>query len=575
MKKGLFLLLAVPFLGHTGKAQVPTETDTTGFELYGADTRALMALVDSAAELIRIKGTAAFADFRTPESRWREDETYIFVLDLKGDMLVHPDPELEGKNQWGLKDINGKPIIRGLIDAATAFSEKPGGWYHYEWPVPGGLLPRWKSSYVKLVTDPAGRYYVVGSGMYNNRMERGFVIDAVTNAVSLIEKKGTAAFPSFHDRTGPFLVKDAYIFVINPEGIDLVNPAFPSLEGRNTLDMKDTRGKQLVKEMIQVAETSGSGWVDYMWPKPGQSASTQKSTYVSKARMGADWVVVGCGVYLADAPESVETKPKMSAQQLMDLVGEGVKIFEKKGEKAFPLFREKGSKWFHDDTYFFVWTMEGERIFHAANPESEGQDMSHAKDVLGRPWGKMFLDAAASSAGEGWVHYMYPEPGDIFPTWKSSFVKRVTFPSGKQYLIGCGIYNMDMDKRFIEDVVNRAVSLVESRGKDAFAELRDKTGPFYFMDTYIFLDDLDGNELVNGGLPALEGKNLMDLKDLQGTPVVRNQINLALEKGRAWLECYWYRPGDNIPALKQTYVRKAQFGDQTFIIGSGFYVKNK
>ena len=28
-------------------------------------------------------------------------------------MLVHPDPAMEGKNELDLKDINGKPIIRG------------------------------------------------------------------------------------------------------------------------------------------------------------------------------------------------------------------------------------------------------------------------------------------------------------------------------------------------------------------------------------------------------------------------------------------------------------------------------
>jgi hypothetical protein len=39
-------------------------------------------------------------------------------------MLVHPDPSMEGKNELDLKDINGKPIIRGLIGAATTFPGK-------------------------------------------------------------------------------------------------------------------------------------------------------------------------------------------------------------------------------------------------------------------------------------------------------------------------------------------------------------------------------------------------------------------------------------------------------------------
>ncbi len=540
------------------------------------ETRELVQLVNEAADLIHVKGEAAFSDFGLTGSRWRQEDIYIFVLDSDGNMLVHPDPELKGKNQLALKDISGKPIIRGLLGAATTFPDKPGGWYHYQWFVPGGLLPRWKSSYVQLVKAPSGKDYIVGSGMYNDRMEREFVVDAVKDAVGQIEKNEEEAFQLFHDPTGPFIAKDAYIFVIDPNGVELVNPAFPNLEGRNILDVKDTNGKQQIREMLNIVQTSGSGWVDYMWPKPGESVSTQKSSYVSKANIGKKWLLVGCGVYLADAPKAVSITKKMTAPELMALVREAAVVFEQKGEKAYPEFREKGTKWYRDDTYFFVWTMNGIRAFHGPEPEREGADLSESKDILGRPIGRMILEAGGSSSGEGWVHYMYPVPGDIFPTWKSSFVKRVTFPSGKQHIIGCGIYNMDMNKAFIEDMVNHAATLVEERGKEAFGQLRDKTGPFVFMDTYVFVDSQDGVKLVNPTQPSLEGKNLIDLKDLKGKTVVRDEIDAAMKKGSAWLEGYWwYKPGDNTPALKQTYVRKVQSNGQTYIVGSGLYVKDK
>jgi signal transduction histidine kinase len=575
MKKGFFLIFAAFFLITVSKAQVLKNNKAANSnQYYDNNTRELVALVKDAAALVRTKGETAFSNFRQAGSRWRKGETYIFVLDPGGNMLVHPDPELEGKNQLNLKDINGKPIIRGLLGAATASPGKPEGWYHYQWPVPGGLLPRWKSSYVRFVKAPSGKGYIVGSGMYNDRMERAFVIDAVRNAVELIEKDGDAAFKVFHDPTGPFIAKDAYIFVVDPDGIERVNPAFPSLEGRNVLDVKDTRGTHLVREMLQVTRTSGKGWVDYMWPKPGESVSTRKSTYVSKAKIGDEWVLVGCGVYLANAQKAISKVKKMTAPQLRTLVRDAAAEFKKSGENAYPAFRKKGTKWFHDDVYFFAWTLDGVRVFHAANPAGEGVNVSDIKDVLGRPWGKMFLDAAATADGEGWVHYMYPEPGDIFPTWKSSFVKRVSFPSGKQYLVGCGIYNMDMDKAFIEDVVNRAATLIARHGKEAFGQLRDKTGAFVFMDTYVFVDNLNGIELVNVAQPSLEGKNLMDLKDLRGKAVERELINVVMKKGSGWVEYYWYQPGGNAPALKQTYVRKAQFEGQTYMIGSGLYVKH-
>jgi signal transduction histidine kinase len=254
-------------------------------------------------------------------------------------------------------------------------------------------------------------------------------VDAVRDAVGQIETNGAAAFPLFHNPAGPFLAKDAYIFVFDFSGVNLALPAFPNLEGRNLLDMKDTQGKQPIREMLKVVQTSGSGWVNYMWPKPGENVSTQKSAFVSKAKLGDQWVLVGCGVYLVDAPKAVGSGKKMTAPELMTLVREGAVILEQKGEEAYPEFRKKGSKWLRDDTYFSVWSMGGTVVFNAADPAGAGQNVSDLRDIHGRPFGQMFLEAAGGSSGEGWIHYMDPEPGDVFPTWKSMFVKRITFPS--------------------------------------------------------------------------------------------------------------------------------------------------
>jgi hypothetical protein len=182
----------------------------------------------------------------------------------------------------------------------------------------------------------------------------------------------------------------------------------------------------------------------------------------------------------------------------------------------------------------------------------------------------MFLEVA-STPGEGWVHYMYPQPGNMFPTWKSTFLKRVTFPSGNEYLVGCGIYDMQMDENLIKDVVSRASTLVEKEGKDAFAQLRDKRGPFVFMDTYVFVTRGDGTELVNPGQPSLEGKNLVDVKDVNGDQLVRNYIAAAERHGSAWVDYYWYKPGESVPARKHTYVQKVQSEENTYVVGSGFY----
>jgi signal transduction histidine kinase len=534
-------------------------------------TKLLVQLVKDASALVNKNGEKAFAEFQKEGSRWRKGETYIFVLDPEGNMLVHADPGMENKNQLELKDVNGKPIIRGLISAATASPDKPQGWYHYEWPVPGGLLPRWKSSYVQLVKAPSGKSYVVGSGMYNDRMEREFVVDLVKNAQAEIEKHGKAAFKTFHDPAGPYLAKDAYIFVFNMEGVEIVNPAFPSVEGNNNYDMKDAQGKYLVREIIKTVQSSDSGWVEYMWPKPGESIPTQKSAYVRKAMIDGEPYGVGAGVYLADAPKAIATTKQMSATELMTLVRDAAAQVEKRGEKAFPEFRKKGTRWLQDDTYVFITSMDGTGILHPTGPEHENQNTSDLKDVLGRPFVKMFLEVANSPEGEGWVHYQYPKPGDIFPTWKSTFVKQVTFPSGEKHFIASGVYNMQMDKALIEDVVNKAAALVEKQGEKSFDQLRDKKGPYYFLDTYVFVDNMEGVELVNPEHPSLEGKNLRNEKDAKGKYSMREYLEAADKKGSAWVDYYWYKPGNNTPMLKRTYVKKVQHGGDTYVVGSGYF----
>jgi hypothetical protein len=166
---------------------------------------------------------------------------------------------------------------------------------------------------------------------------------------------------------------------------------------------------------------------------------------------------------------------------------------------------------------------------------------------------------------------MYPEPGSFFPVWKSSFVKRVSSPAGRSYIIGCGIYRMQMDRAFIQDVVDRAASLVAEKGVGAFGQLRDKNGPYRFMDTYVFVDDPAGVEIVNPAQPSLEGKNLIDLTDAKGKYVSREYIDLALKSGSGWVDYFWYRPGSNDIAQKHSYVRKVMHGGKTYIVGAGLY----
>ncbi len=119
----------------------------------------------------------------------------------------------------------------------------------------------------------------------------------VDQAASLLQSKGTEAFTEFRKKDSKWLKGDTYIFVFNMNGITLFHPTKPELEGKNTIDLKDVNGKAYIQEMIETAKTQESGWIDYMWPKQGESKPSKKSSYFKKVKVGEETFIVGSGLY--------------------------------------------------------------------------------------------------------------------------------------------------------------------------------------------------------------------------------------------------------------------------------------
>jgi cytochrome c len=120
----------------------------------------------------------------------------------------------------------------------------------------------------------------------------------VDKAAALIEAKGKTAFPEFKKKDGEWFKGETYIFVLDMKGTTLLHPANPELETKSTLDLKDANGKAFIREFMDTAK-KGSGWVDYMWPKPGEKKPSKKATYVKRAKMPSEeTVIVGAGIYV-------------------------------------------------------------------------------------------------------------------------------------------------------------------------------------------------------------------------------------------------------------------------------------
>lgn len=263
-----------------------------------AETRELLELVGDAVALVEEKGVdAACSELSAPDSRWFHGETYVFVNDTEGRSLCHPaKPALEGTSVLDLRDPYGKPVVRNFM---REVADDGRGWVHYLWPRPGeGTNFHWKTSYVRTATPPSGDEVIVGSGRYQMPMEKMFVVEQVNDAVALLEAEGADAFPTLRDKAGGFRFYDSYLFVMDEEGVQHVNAAFPEREGQDMLDFVDENGTVVGREMLDLLKEKDSGWVDYMWPRPGDDPASPKLAYVRRAELpDGSTLVVGAGLY--------------------------------------------------------------------------------------------------------------------------------------------------------------------------------------------------------------------------------------------------------------------------------------
>jgi cytochrome c len=122
------------------------------------------------------------------------------------------------------------------------------------------------------------------------------LVTLVDRAAAVIEKKGKDAFPDLRKKDGDWWKGDLYVFVDSMDGVVLVHPFDTAIEGQNLL--QDPASKDVMTLLIEKARTEGSGWVEYMWPKPGETAPSNKMSYIRKVKMpdGME-VIVGAGMY--------------------------------------------------------------------------------------------------------------------------------------------------------------------------------------------------------------------------------------------------------------------------------------
>jgi signal transduction histidine kinase len=106
-------------------------------------------------------------------------------------------------------------------------------------------------------------------------------------------------------------------------------------------------------------------------------------------------------------------------------------------------------------------------------------------------------------------------------------------------------------------MVKKGVAFIKANGKDkGYAEVSTKGGQFTDRDLYLVVYGLDGVVRAHGANEKMVGKNLIDLKDVDGKAFVKERVDLAQSKGTFWQDYKFTNPVSKKIEPKRMYCEK-------------------
>lgn len=108
-------------------------------------------------------------------------------------------------------------------------------------------------------------------------------------------------------------------------------------------------------------------------------------------------------------------------------------------------------------------------------------------------------------------------------------------------------------------MVKKGVAFIKKEGKDkGYAEITNKKGQFTDRDLYLVVYGLDGVVRAHGANEKMVAKNLMELKDVDGKPFVKERTELGKANATFWQDYKFSNPVSKKIEPKQMYCERLE-----------------
>jgi two-component system cell cycle sensor histidine kinase/response regulator CckA len=202
-----------------------------------------------------------------------------------------------------------------------------------------------------------------------------------------------------------------YYFITRLDGFEIMFADRPEMEDLNLLDLQDTKGKFVIRDMIDIIRQSGEGFYRYWWTKPNSIGKNFPKIAYIKHFEPLGWLI-GTGEYLDDVVSDIQQEVLARIQNIT----------------------------FGDDGYIFAGQWDGLSLTGPA----KGRNMIDVNDVNGVKIVRDLIKAAR--AGGGFVNYVMPKFNSDITYNKLSYTTGI--PEWDWY-VGAGV-NVDKIETLIQ-----------------------------------------------------------------------------------------------------------------------------
>ncbi|WP_263832706.1 bifunctional diguanylate cyclase/phosphodiesterase [Sulfurospirillum oryzae] len=215
-----------------------------------------------------------------------------------------------------------------------------------------------------------------------------------------------------------------YYFITRLDGISMLFPFSPELEGKNMFDSHNDQMVLANQGMLNIFKTADEGYYDYLWSKPSSKDqfNFKKVSYV-KVFKPYNWVI-GTGFYLDDMEQKIKK----------EIVND---------EKRLITDKEKGD-------YIFIGTWDGVGLTYPA----KDQNISHLQDGNGKYYIQEIITKVKE--GGGFVEYQTLERHQLVSQKKLSYVVPL---ADWQWYIGTGVFinNLNQEIQILRNAMSEEI----------------------------------------------------------------------------------------------------------------------